>query len=138
MKQINAGFQEQVTCVSWKYKKCKTTLFLLIKTVLNKDEEYPTAHYKTRSDPARLKDSSYTAPSEGTEASEHQISTKYSTQLQREMESLGNSAHEPLVSKPFVKAAQVNKEQWELLPHINTSALPLNKVLFCVTFLNSE
>lgn len=35
----------------------------------------PTAH-KTRSDPARLKDVSYTAPSEGTEASEYQISTK--------------------------------------------------------------
>lgn len=100
MKQIIAGFREQVTSVSWKYKKCKTTLFLLIKTVLNKDEEYPTAH-KTRSDPARLKDSSYTAPSEGTVASKHHISTKYSTQIQKEMESLGNSAHEPLVSKPF-------------------------------------
>lgn len=101
MKQIKCrDIREQVTRVSWKYKKCKTTLFLLIKTVLNKDEEYPTAH-KTRSDPARLKDSSYTAPSEGTEASRLQISTKYSTQIQREMGSLGNSAHEPLVSKPF-------------------------------------
>lgn len=63
-----------------------------MKTVLNKDEEYPQAH-KTKSDPARLKDSSYTAPSEGTQASKYQISTKYSTRLQEEMESLGNGVH---------------------------------------------
>lgn len=69
MKQIKCwDILEQVTCVSWKYKKCKTTLILLIKTVLNKDEEYPTAQ-KTRSDAARLKDSSYRAQSKGTEAS---------------------------------------------------------------------
>lgn len=69
MKQIKCrDIWEQVTRVSWTYKKCKTTLFLLIKTVLNKDEEYPTAH-KIRSDPARLKECSHTAPSEGTEAS---------------------------------------------------------------------
>ena len=47
--------------MSWKYKKkCKNhTVPPYKKTVLNKDEEYPTAH-KTRSDPARLKDSSHT------------------------------------------------------------------------------
>lgn len=91
MKQIKCReFREEVTCVSWKYKKCKTTLFLLMKTVLNKDEYDPTAH-KTSSDPERLKD-------KGAEKSLRQISTKYSTQLQKEMGSLSNRAHEPLVS----------------------------------------
>lgn len=38
------------------------------------------------------------------------------------MRSLGNSAHGPLVRKPFLlKAAQVNTtKQWELMSHINT------------------
>lgn len=49
----------------------------------------------------QAQNSPHTAPSEGTEAGEHQISTKYSTQLQKEMGSLGKSAHEPLVSKAF-------------------------------------
>lgn len=53
-------------------KSAKITLFLLLKTVLNKDEEYPMAH-KTKSDPARLKNCSYTALREGTEASYHQL-----------------------------------------------------------------
>lgn len=54
------------------------------------------------------------------------------------MGSLGDSAHEPLVSKAFLKAAQVNKEQQDFVPHVNTQALPLNKVLICITLSNSE
>lgn len=104
--------------MSWNLK-VQNRIVPPFKTVLNKDEEYPTAH-KTRSDPVKLRDSSHTRLSDGTEASEHRMSTKYSTQLQKEMGSPGNSAHEPLVSKAFVKAAQVNEEQWERLPHINT------------------
>lgn len=45
----------------------------------------------------------------------------------------GNSAHEPLVSKPFLKAAQVNEEQWELMPHINT---PIKQSL--ILYYNSK
>lgn len=126
LKQIKCrDVREQVTCVPWKHKKCKTTLFLLIKTVLNKDEDYPTPH-KTRSDPARLKDSSYTAPSEGTEAIKLVQNTVHS--YGKRWGSLGNSAHEPLVSKAFgfvfFKAAQVNKEQGFCASHKH-SGIPI-------------
>lgn len=53
------------------------------KTVLNKDEDYPMAH-RTRSDPAGLKDISYTAQSEGTEACVYQFSTQNTVHNHRE------------------------------------------------------
>lgn len=63
------------------------------------------------------------------------ISTKYSTQLQRV-----NSAHEPLVSEAFsfLKAAQVNGEQWECMKHMDTSSSSSSHCLYHNSVHNSK
>ena len=42
------------------------------------------------------------------------------------MGSLGDSAQEPLVSKAFIKVAQVNKQE-DFMPHINIRGSPIKQ-----------
>lgn len=76
------------------------------------------------------KTSSYTAPSEGTELNIKLVQNTVHSYIKRRGGHLATALMNLWSVKPFLiffKTAQVNKEQWDLMPHINTQALPLKQ-----------